>query len=448
MRSIDTYPPAVKQHPVIQLLRYSFRPLSFLEDCAQLGETFCFRLPGFGRLVMLTRPEDIREAFRGDPAVLHAGEGNRLLSSLVGETSVLVLDDAPHVRQRRILLPPLKGERMRLFFDAMQSEALATADDWLQRGDVRADTAMQSITLRVILRTVLGVDKGADFDELEQSLSRLLNVSRHALVLILYNLFPPERFENSNLLPFYRLRRRFDTRLFDIIARQRRLPAAERPAGLLSDLLATSHEDGVPLSDVEIRDAVVTILAAGHDTTALALAWALERIAATPAASTAIVEELSRVCGTALPQQEQMQELAYLDAAIRESLRVRNILPFVVRVLKEDLTLGGVTYLAGDVLCPAIHLLHRRADLYPEPDAFRPERFLERRFAAHEWTPFGGGNRACLGQAFALYEMKTVLATLFTRLQIRRPPGAASRPVRRGIAIGPHDGARLLVSAR
>lgn len=235
MRSIDTYPPAVKQHPVIQLLRYSFRPLSFLEDCAQLGETFCFRLPGFGRLVMLTRPEDIREAFRGDPAVLHAGEGNRLLSSLVGETSVLVLDDAPHVRQRRILLPPLKGERMRLFFDAMQSEALATADDWLQRGDVR-----------VILRTVLGVDKGADFDELEQSLSRLLNVSRHALVLILYNLFPPERFENSNVLPFYRLRRRFDTRLFDIIAGQRRLPAAERPAGLLSDLLATSHEDGVP----------------------------------------------------------------------------------------------------------------------------------------------------------------------------------------------------------
>jgi cytochrome P450 len=187
---------------VIQLLRYSFTPFSWLEECARYGETFTFRLAGFGTLVMLTRPQDIREVFQGDPGILHAGEGNALLATLVGETSVLVLDGAPHARQRRALLPPLKGERMRTFFGAMQAEALATAADWAGAGVVRADTAMQRITLRVILRAVLGVDGGEVFERLESGVRRLLNQSRNPLVLVLYNVFPPHRFNQSPRLPF------------------------------------------------------------------------------------------------------------------------------------------------------------------------------------------------------------------------------------------------------
>ena len=444
----ERLPPGPTAHPLLQLLRYSFTPLKYLEDCARWGETFTFRLAGFGSLVMLTRPSDIREVFQGDPALLHAGEGNALLSSLVGETSVLVLDDDPHVRQRRVLLPPLKGERMRTFFDAMQSEARATAASWAQATVVRADTAMQGVTLRVILRAALGISTGADFEELQSKMGRLLRQVRHPLVLVLWNLFPPQRFKDSRVLPFYRLRREFDAVLYRVIQAQRGLVAEHRAPCLLSDLLASSHADGSALSDTEIRDALVTILAAGHDTTALSLAWALEQILPRPAVVARIEAELTKVCGGDLPRPEHLASLEYLDAAIRESLRVRTILPFVVRVLKQELTVGGVTYPRGVVLCPAIHLLHQRADLYPAPREFRPERFLERKFAPHEWTPFGGGNRACLGQAFALYEMKVVLATLFTELRMQRLPGAHSKPVRRGIAIGPSDGTLLVAQRR
>jgi cytochrome P450 len=193
---------------------------------------------------------------------------------------------------------------------------------------------------------------------------------------------------------------------------------------------------------------VVTILAAGHDTTALSLAWALEQILPRPDVVAEIERELAVTCLGELPAPEHLAELRYLDACIRESLRVRNILPFVVRVLKRDFSVGGITYPAGIVLCPAIHLLHQRADLYPHPRTFDPARFLERKFAPHEWNPFGGGNRACLGQAFALYEMKVVLATLFSKLTMQRPAGAHSKPVRRGIAVGPSDGCRLIAAAK
>ncbi|MSR13713.1 MAG: cytochrome P450 [Gammaproteobacteria bacterium] len=441
-------PPGPATHPVWQLLRYSFWPLEYLEDCACFGETFTFRLAGFGELVMLTRPEDIREVFRGDPAILHAGEGNVLLSTLVGETSVLVLDDAPHLRQRRVLLPPLKGERMRTFFDAMQSETLVIAREWARGGVVRADSAMQAITLRVILRAALGIASGPTFDALQSSMGSLLREVRHPLVLVLWNVFPPDRFKDSRLLPFYRLRRRFDAVLYRVIAEQRALPPEQRTPSLLSDLLAATHDNGDPLSDVELRDAIVTIVAAGHDTTALSLAWALELILPRADVIAPIDAELAKVCGAEMPRPEHLPELTYLDAVIRESLRVRNILPFVVRVLKAQFSVGGITYPKGVVLCPAIHLLHQRDDLYPEPKTFRPERFLERKFAAHEWNPFGGGNRACLGQAFALYEMKVVLATLFTELRMHRPPGAVSKPVRRGISVGPSDGVRLIARSR
>ena len=441
-------PPGPNLHPVRQLLQYSFTPFKFLEACARLGETFSVRLAGFGHLVHFTRPADIREIFRGEPHVLHAGEGNRLLATLVGDTSVLVLDEAPHARQRKVLLPPLKGERMRTFFEAMQSETLAVARQWADAGVVRADTAMQGVTLRVILRAALGLSSGAAFEELQQSMGRLLRQIRHPLVLVLWKLFPPAKFHDSKILPFFRLRRRFDAMLYKVIADQREVPEAARAPCLLTDLFAMTYEDGSRMSDLELRDAIVTILAAGHDTTALSLAWALEQILPRADVVQRIHDELTAVCGGDLPAPEHLPSLTYLDAVIRESLRVRNILPFVVRVVKAPFQVGGVTYPPGVVLCPAIHLLHQRADLYPEPREFRPERFLERKFGPHEWNPFGGGNRACLGQAFALYEMKVVLATLFSVLSMQRPPGAISKPVRRGIAVGPHDGTLLVATRR
>jgi cytochrome P450 len=347
-----------------------------------------------------------------------------------------------------VLLPSLKGERMKTFFEAMQSEALAVADDWARRGAVRADLSMQQITLRVIMRAAFGQVDGRVFDALESRMRKMLRQLRHPFFLLMSRVFPYERFQDSGLLSFYRLRRRVDALLYESMAAQRAAAPEARPSCLLTDLIEARHEDGGRMSDVEIRDALVTILAAGHDTTALALAWALEQILPRPDVVANIRDEVTRVCGGGLLRQEHVAQLGYLDASIRETLRVRNIIPFVARVLKADYTVGGVTYPAGSVLCPAIHLLHMRPDVYPEPRVFRPERFLERKYAPHEWDPFGGGHRACLGQAFAMYEMKVVLATLLTKLDMSRLPGAVSKPVRRGISIGAHDGVRLSARLR
>jgi cytochrome P450 len=441
-------PPGSPANPLWQLLHYSFFPLRYLEDSARYGETFTFRLAGFGDMIMFTRPEDIREILRGDPAVLHSGEGNAFLAAALGDTSVLVLDGAPHMRQRRVLLPPLKGERMKTFFDVMQSETLTVVEDWARRGDVRAEPATQQITLRVIVRAALGRLDAQTLAALEAGMGKMLRQLRHPLSLLLGGLFPHERFKDSEIIPFYRLRRRVDSLLYQVIAAQRAVTAEARPACLLTDLLEMRHEDGKGMSDVEIRDALLTILAAGHDTTALSLAWALEQILPRPDVVKKIRDELARVCEGGALRQEHVPQLEYLDACVREALRVRNIIPFVVRVLKADFTVGGVTYPAGSMLCPAIHLLHMRPELYPSPREFRPERFLERKFASYEWDPFGGGHRACLGQAFAMYEMKIVLATLFAKLDMSRPPGALSKPARRGITIGASDGVRLSARLR
>jgi cytochrome P450 len=264
----------------------------------------------------------------------------------------------------------------------------------------------------------------------------------------MWNIFPLDRYENSRILPFYRRRRQFDRLLFANFASHRALAPAARAECLLKDLLETTYEDGSRMTDRELRDAIVTVLAAGHDTTALALAWAFELILADQRVVERIEAELETVCGGVLPAIEHIPNLVYLDAVVRESLRIRNVIPFVVRVVKKEISIGGFAYPRDIVLCPSIHLLHMREDLYPEPHVFRPERFLERKFAAHEWNPFGGGNRACLGQAFALYEMKVVLATLFSTLRLARPAGAVSRPVRRGVSIGPSDGTLVRVVER
>jgi cytochrome P450 len=427
------------------MLRYTWWPLDFLEDCRRrFGDVFTIRLAGYGKLVMLVEPEPIKEVFRGDPHILHSGEGNEFLSVTVGPNSVLVLDEEPHARQRRILLPPLKGERMRSFFDEMQSTTLETIRSWPRDQPMPMLPAMQRITLRVILEAVLGLGPGPELEEFESRVRQLLGfTSQYTLILV--KVLPLTLFSKLGLTPFDRCLRSLDGALFSLIDRKRRQPAAQRGENVLADLLAATHEDGTPLGDREIRDAIFTLITAGYDTTSIALAWALEQIVPHADASQAITEELKRITGGGPPRADQLTRLEYLDAAIRESMRIRTVIPFVIRLTKSPFEAGGRTYPAGVLLCPCSHLVHRREDLYPQPDSFRPERFLERKFAGHEWFPFGGGNRVCIGLAFALYEMKVVLGTLFSQVRLVRPPNSRSRPVRRGIALAPDDGAVMVV---
>jgi cytochrome P450 len=447
--NLTSLPPGPKSSAFWQFLRYSHAPLPFLEECGRRhGDAFVLRLAGYGKFVMLSAPDAVRDVFRGDGHVLHSGEGNEFLIPTVGPSSVLVLDDERHMKQRRILLPPLKGERMRSFFESMRAATLEAVRAWPVGQPFRVLEWMQQITLRVILQAVLGIEAGRQRDEIEGQIRRLLAQGRSRYSFILLKVLPIRLLQKTRWLQFYRTMHALDTSLYSLIDARRRQPAGARGENVLADLLAASHETGAPLGDDEIRDALITLVLAGHDTTSIALAWALEQVVPRDDVVARITDELRQTTGGTPPSAEQLGRLEYLDAAIRESLRIRTIFPFVVRLTKQAFSAGGHAYPPGVVLCPCNHLVHRRADLYPEPEAFRPERFLERKYAGHEWFPFGGSNRTCLGMAFALYEMKVVLGTLFTQARIARPTGARSRPVRRGVGLAPDDGVELLVRHR
>lgn len=448
-REFAPLPPGPTSPTAWQLLRYSQSPLPYLEACRQrYGDPFTMKFAGYGKFVMLSSPDAVKDVFRGDSHALHSGEGNEFLTATVGRNSVLVLDDEPHARQRRILLPPLKGERMRAFFDAMQSATLEAVRDWSIGRTLRMVEPMQQVTLRVMLQVVLGLQSHAELADFAGKVQRVLELARGRYGLILVKILPIELLQRTRWLPLYRRMHDLDTALFDLIDQRRRQSVAERGEDILADLLAASHEDGQPLSRQEIRDALVTMIFAGHDTTSVALVWALEQIVPCAEVVARITDELRSTTGGAPPRADQLHQLEYMDAAIRESLRIRTLFPFVVRLTKESFTAGGREYPPGIVLCPCIHLLHRREDLYPEPETFRPDRFIERHFAAHEWIPFGGGNRMCLGMSFALYEMKVVLSTLFATVRLARPTGSQSVPVRRGIVLAPNDGAKMIAVSR
>jgi cytochrome P450 len=427
-------------------VRFAGDPLGLLDEChRRYGDTFTLDIAGNGRFVMIADPEAVREVFRGDPEALHSGEANALFTATVGPNSVLVLDDAPHARQRRVLVPPLKGERMRAFFDAMRSETLDAVRAWPVGTPFPALPPMRRITLRVILRTALGLAPGAEMDRFEHKMERFLSNGRQRYALVMMTVVPIHRFSGSRWVPLFRQLSDLDDDLYALIAARRRGDHAPSGANVLDDLLAATHEDGSPLDDREVRDALITILIAGHETTALALAWALIDILPRPDVLDRLTDELRHVTGGEPPEAEHLPALSYLDGATRESLRRSPVVPFVVRKTTRPFAAGGHEYPAGVVLCPCSYLVQRREELYPDPDRFRPERFLERKYGPHEWFPFGGGNRVCLGMPFALYEMKVLLATLFSRTRPGRPPGARSKARRYGLVLGPDDGARVIV---
>src|SRR3954469_23310617 len=448
---MSALPPGPRSPAWWQLVRFAGDPLGLLDECRRrYGDAFTLDVAGNGRFVMLSDPEAVREVFRGDPEALHSGEANRLFTATVGRSSVLVLDEAPHARQRRVLVPPLKGERMRVFFDAMRWETLEAVRAWPVDRPFPALPTMRRITVRVILRTALGLAPGPEMDRFERKIETFLSNGRQRYALVLMTVIPIQRLSGSRWVPLFRQLSDLDDDLFSLIAMRRRGERRSGGENVLDDLLAATHEDGSPLDDREVRDALITILIAGHDTTALALAWALADLVPRPEVADQLADELRRVTGGGPPEAEHLPALEYLDGSIRESLRLRPVVPFVVRKTVRPFAAGGREYPAGVVLCPCSYLVHRRPDLDPEPDQFRPERFLERKFGPHEWFPFGGGNRVCLGMPFALYEMKVLLATVLSQVRPSRPrrrrrAGARSRARRYGVVLGPDDGGRVIV---
>ena len=385
------------------------------------------------RFVMLFEPGAVKQLFQGSGDQLHAGEANALLGPILGERSVLLLDGAEHLRHRRLLLPPFHGRQMLAHVQTMRDCTDTEIDRWPVGEPFTLLESMQALTLRVILRAVFGYAPGAGEDELARRLRAMVEPLSRARGALLLNAVMRGRGERRSAQAFAARKRAVDEIVYAEIARRRAAPDLEERDDVFSGLLLARDEDGVALTDREVRDELLTLLLAGHETTATGLAWTFD-----------LVLHDARVRALARDGDER-----YLDAVVKESLRIRPVIAGVGRVVRQrPFAIGGYEVPVGVEINPSIRTIHRRADLFPNPHVFSPERFLEgtgggRGPDTYTWVPFGGGTRRCLGASFALTEMRVVLARVLERAALSPADPELAKGQFRAITIAPKGGVRV-----
>ncbi len=440
-----TLPPGPRSPTLWQTASWWRRPLEMLDACARrYGDLFTLRMAGLGDVVVVSRPEHIKQIFTGDPEVLRAGPANEIIAPVVGRCSVLLLDGPEHVRHRRLLMPPFVGERMPVYADIIARSA-AEALQGIPLGEPFAlHPVMAKITLQVILHAIFGLDDGPRLGPFAQQLGELFGEPPSFLLLI-----PGLRIDAplSPYRSFLRARAAIDRSIYELIAERRRVSDLAARKDVLSLLLLARDEGGQPMSDEEVHDELMTVMAAGHETSATTLAWAFERLLAEPAVLARAVAEVEACVAAAPGQAAALAKLEYVDAIVKETLRFRPIIPVVGRVLSAPYELAGHRIPAGTMLWPCPHLVHRRADVYPEPERFWPERWLGAKVDPYAWLPFGGGIRRCIGMGFAMYELKVIVATVLARARLRPASPVPARVVRRTITMFPSQGAQAVLTA-
>ncbi|HTY97102.1 MAG TPA: cytochrome P450 [Solirubrobacteraceae bacterium] len=406
----------------VQTARAWRATIPFLDSSSRrYGPVFTMRAMPWGTAVVVNDTDLVKEIFSGDPAVYHAGEGNGILAPVVGSRSVLVLDEDEHLRARKTLLPPFHGEAVRAYGRVVEEIVSEEINRWPLLEAFPLHPRFRAITLEVILRAVIGVTDPQRLTALREVLPECLQISPTIMAMWaipgLARVGPWQRFR-AKLAEANRLLR-------EEIRDRRNDPRLQEREDVLSRLIA----GGGAGDDDELRDQIMTLLVAGHETSSTGLAWTFERLLRHP---------------TALARAREGED-AYLDAVVQESLRVRPVLPVVLRQLKAPVTLGGYDLPRGITVMPAITLMHENPDLFAEPRRFRPERFLEGdEGGTYSWIPFGGGRRRCLGAAFASFEMRVVLKTILQSTELRADV-PADEPVRNHhITLVPGRGARVL----
>jgi len=430
-----SYPPGPTTPAVVQTAQYVRDPVTALEKWAdRYGDLFTIRIAGFGRFVFASAPDELRQIFTADPEDVQTGVANGQLRPIVGSQSVLTLDGQPHHRHRRLMLPPFHGDRMTTYAAIIRDATRAAIAAWPRGEPFALHPHMLTITLEVILRAVCGISERTRLDSFGGMFSELIDRwSSPLLPMLAFYGIDPIRI--APWLPVAKKKLALDRALrTEIEARRTRPPGDD----IFSLMLSARDEQGQPLSEDELRDELVTLMVAGHETSATTLAWAFERVLVHPEVRAKIEAELATGA--------EVDKLPYLDAVVRETLRQRPILAFVARKTRVPFTIGGYQVPPGTFLCPAIHLAHRRAAAYPEPDQFRPERFVGKRADPYEWLPFGGGGRRCLGMAFALFEIKHILATVLREANLELEGGPLPR-VLRGVTVAPKGGTRVRLRA-
>lgn len=463
MVTTSTLPDGPRTPGLVNMVRWVRTPLPMLDALAhRYGSVFTLRLPRLeAPMVIFAEPAAVKELWTGDPNVLRAGEANEILRAALGGNSLLLLDGERHLRERRLMLPPFHGERMKAYGAVMRDATLRALATWPVGRAFPVHGSTQAITLDVIMRTIFGV--GGDdprLTPLREALVRWTTLGTSRLGTTMLLLTPPEYAERvrrlasrgwGRLLPWAAISRAqedTDRLVRDLIAARRR----ERTTGrddVLAMLLEARDEHGGAMTDDELRDELLTLLLAGHETTATALAWTLHHLLDHPTWYAAVRDEVRALAGDGTIEPDHADKLPTLDAAIKETLRLTPIVPMVARRLAQPTTIAGLALPAGTMAAASMYLVHRRADLWPEPSKFDPARFLgPKKVDPSRYFPFGGGTRRCLGMAFASYEMKIVLATILAHVDFARAPGQKIRLVRRGITFAPSRGMPVVVTAR
>lgn len=441
-------PPGPRSPRIQQTLQWLRGSHRLMDRCHQrYGDVFTLRMlpvaiggPGApanaGEWVFLADPELVGRVFSADPEAVLTGPTNRFLEGVVGPRSILLSDEPEHMAQRRLLLPPFHGERVAAYRDLIAEITRRELAGWPTGQELPLWPRMQAITLEVIVRAVFGIDHPGRRARMHALLRDMLNRLTSARWVLGQTALALALGERRRRDPEAKVLGPVDAAIYAEIEHRRAEGDLADRADILSMLMGATHEDGSPLTDRELRDELITLLIAGHESTATELAWAFERLLRHP-------EMLER-----LRSEADSGEDAYADAVVKETLRLRPVLPVVLRELAEPMELGGHRLAAGTWVAPCGYLIHRRPDLYPDPLRFEPERFLDTRPGTYTWMPFGGGVRRCVGAAFAQLEIKEVLQTVVGSLDLA-PAGARPERMRpRFITLAPSRGTRVKVRPR
>ena len=433
---IEGLPPGPRLPAFVQSLGFLVAPIRYVEWLrARYGDVHSQRLLDFGEILYVADPEVLKQVFTGDSAIFRAGESNEILGPITGPKSILLLDDEEHMRQRKLMLPSFHGAAIKGYAETIQELATAEVDSWPVGERFKLHPRMQAVTLEVIMRVIFGIRDDARLAQLRRLLPQMFRIGLVPLML------PPLRRDLGPRSPFGRLlrtRAAVDAILMSEVERRRKDPDSAPTDDVLAVLLAARDEDGAPMSDAELCDELVTLLLAGHETTATALAWAFERLMRHPQALARLRAELTGGDGST----------EYLDAVIKETLRVRPIVMDVGRKLSQPVELDGRLIPAGTIVMPAIALVQLSERRWQDPAAFRPERFLAGATDPYTWIPFGGGRRRCAGAAFAQLEMQIIIGEIVRRTELRavRQRGEGTRL--HGVALKPARGAEAICVSR
>jgi cytochrome P450 len=453
-RKIDG-PKAKGLRRTLRIFRLILQPTGYMDDnVRRYGSMFQIGGDSSPPLVYVGDPEVVREIFMLDATQVATGQSNGILQAMVGEHSILLLDGNPHQRQRKLLMPSFHGDRLRAYGQLICDITRQVSAEWQPGQSIVARPPMQELTLGVILQAVFGLREGARLSKLQQLMSTMLDSFAHPISAS-FLFFPALQKDWGVWSPwgrFLRLREQVRQLLYAEIRDRRQyleqpgINPAEK-TDILTLLLQVRDENGEGMSDAELHDELVTLLLAGHETTASALVWMLYWIHYLPEVQQKLRAELAELDPQADPM--VVAQLPYLTAVCQEALRIYPITPTTfVRVLRQPMALAGYDFAAGTALMPATYIIHQRPDLYPEPKQFRPERFWERQYAPHEYLPFGGGHRRCIGSALAMMELKLSIATLLQEFELTLSNPRPLLPARRGLTLAPPASMKLRVKSK